>query len=443
MNFRTCMNLNTFLALLDNAEFLLILVVIYEISSIFLFRYKKLKTVLKGLLIGLIGIVIMSVPYEFSSGLVFDTRSILIGSTAIIFSTTTLIISTAMMFIYRIYMGGIGTIPGLLVITSIAIVGLLWKKTIYHKVQKHRWISTYAYGVLIHIVMLICMLALPYDIAINTLKEISFPVLVIYPIVTLLLSGLLIYQKERDFTSQKIKEAEERYRRLFENKHTVMFIVDPDTSVIVDANQAATDQYGYTRDEFINMKLSSLNTLNESEIKRAVQEAKDMNRNSFNFKHRKKDGSLINVEVVSGPINFEGKTFLYSIVIDITSRVKAIQALENSEARFRLVVDHAPDAILILTNYRFSFLNKSAMHLFKASTQEDILYTWSLDFLYEDSKERVKQQIESLHEKGDQIVKSNERVVTLNNEIVSVEFTLVPILYEGTQSALVFLREIK
>lgn len=437
------MKLSTFLALLDNAEFLLILVVIYEISSIFLFRYKKAKIVVKGLLIGLIGIVIMSVPYEFSSGLVFDTRSILIGSTAIIFSNTTLIISTVMMFIYRIYMGGIGAIPGLLVISSTALIGYLWKRYVYQRTQKFRWISIYVYGVLIHVVMLICMFALPYEIAINTLKEISFPVLIIYPIVTLLLTGLLIYQKERDFTSQRIKDAEERYRNLFENKNTVMFIVDPDTSVIVDANQAAIDQYGYLKEEFINMKLSSLNTLSDREIKRAVQEAKDMDRNSFIFKHRKKDGTIVDVEIVSGPINFEGKTFLYSIVIDITSRVKAIQALENSEARFRLVVDHAPDAIFILTNFRFSFLNKAAMHLFRASTQEDILYTWGLDFLYDDSKERVKQQIESLHKNGDQIVKSNERIVTLNNEILNVELTLVPILFEGTHAALAFLREMK
>ena len=437
------MKLSTFLALLDNAEFLLILVVIYEISSIFLFRYKKAKIVVKGLLIGLIGIVIMSVPYEFSSGLVFDTRSILIGSTAIIFSNTTLIISTVMMFIYRTYMGGRGAIPGLLVISSTALIGYLWKRYVYQRTQKFRWISIYVYGVLIHVVMLICMFALPYEIAINTLKEISFPVLIIYPIVTLLLTGLLIYQKERDFTSQRIKDAEERYRNLFENKNTVMFIVDPDTSVIVDANQAAIDQYGYLKEEFINMKLSSLNTLSDREIKRAVQEAKDMDRNSFIFKHRKKDGTIVDVEIVSGPINFEGKTFLYSIVIDITSRVKAIQALENSEARFRLVVDHAPDAIFILTNFRFSFLNKAAMHLFRASTQEDILYTWGLDFLYDDSKERVKQQIESLHKNGDQIVKSNERIVTLNNEILNVELTLVPILFEGTHAALAFLREMK
>lgn len=436
------MNFETFLELLYNAEFLLILVVIYEISSIFLSRFKKVNSILRGFMIGLIGIIIMSVPYEFNSGLVFDTRSILLSSTAIIFSNSTLFISAIMMILYRIYMGGIGAFTGVLVISSVSLVGFLWKKYVFEHTQKHKWLSIYFYGVLTHIVMLICMFALPYDIAIRTLKEISYPVLIIYPIVTLLLTGLLIYQTERDSASLRIKEAEERYRNLFENKHTVMMIVDPDSSLIVDANQAAIVQYGYSKEEFINMKLSSLNTLSESEIRRAVQEAKDMNRNSFNFKHRKKDGTIIDVEVVSGPINFDGKIFLYSIVIDITERIKALQALENSEARFRLVVDHAPDAIFILSNYRFSFLNKSALKLFKAESQEDILYTWSLDRIHLNSRERVRQQIEKLDLNSGLIHESIERFITLNNEIIEVELTLVPILYEGMQATLVFVRDI-
>jgi len=436
------MNLKTFLALLDNAEFLLILVVIYEISSIFLSRFNKISLFVKGIVIGLIGIIIMSVPYEFSSGLVFDTRSILLSSTAIIFSNSTLFISAIMMILYRIYMGGIGAFTGVLVITSVSLIGFLWKKYVFSLTQKHKWISIYVYGVLTHIVMLLCMFALPYDIALNTLKEISFPVLIIYPIVTLLLTGLLIYQMERDSTSQRIKEAEERYRNLFENKHTVMFIVDPDTSLIVDANQAATDQYGYTKEEFINMKLSSLNTLSDREIRRAVQEAKDMNRNSFNFKHRKKDGTIIDVEVVSGPIKFDGKIFLYSIVIDITARVKALQALENSEARFRLVVDHAPDAIFILSNFRFSFLNNAALQLFKAESQEEILYTWVLDRLHPDSRDKIKHRIEELNLSNGQILESNERLITIDNEPIDVKLTMVPILFEGIQAALVFVRDI-
>ncbi|HET6786038.1 MAG TPA: LytS/YhcK type 5TM receptor domain-containing protein, partial [Erysipelotrichaceae bacterium] len=216
------MNFNTFVELLDNAEFLLILVVIYEFSSIFLRRFKKYHWLIRGFLIGLIGIAIMSVPYEFTSGLVFDTRSILLSATALIFSTGALIVSAVIMILYRVYMGGVGALTGVLVITSTSILGYFWKKHILNISERYKWLNIYLFGVITHIVMLLCMFALPFETAINTLKELSIPVMLIYPFVTVFISMLLLSQITRDANAQKIIEAEQRYRNLFENKHTVM-----------------------------------------------------------------------------------------------------------------------------------------------------------------------------------------------------------------------------
>ena len=83
------------------------------------------------------------------------------------------------------------------------------------------------------------------------------------------------------------------------------------------------------------------------------------------------------------------------------------------------------------------------MDLFKATTQEDILYTWGLDFFNQESKARVKQYIETLHDSDIKILESNESIVTLNNKILDVKLTLVPIVFERIQAALVFVREIK
>lgn len=436
------MNARIFFELLDNAELLLVLVVIYEIGSIFLSKYRKIRSLLSGIMIGLIGIVIMSLPYEFMSGLVFDTRSILISATAITFSLPSLIISALIMLIYRIYLGGVGVLPGILVITSISIFGLLWNHFIFKRVNKLRWLNIYVYGLLSHSIMLICMLALPHDIAINTLKEVTGPVLIIYPIVTLLISELLLYQIERDFTNQKVKDAEERYHNLFENKQAVMFIIDPKTSLIVDANEAAVEQYGYTKEEFCAMDLSRLNTLSKVEVQRITQRVKDLGEKSIVFKHRRKDGSIFDVEIFSGPIQFEKKIYIYLIAIDITDRVKAIHALENSEARFRLVVDHAPDAIFILSNYRFAFLNNSALDLFGAKTQDEILYTWVLDRLDVSVHQKIRNQIEEIFKSDKKVLIAREKFITIDNRSIEVDLTLIPINYEGIQSILVFVREL-
>lgn len=436
------MNLETFLALLDNAEFLLILVIVYEVSTIFLRKFKNQHWIIRGLLIGFIGIIIMSFPYEFSSGLVFDTRSILISATALIFSTGTLIISAVMMIIYRIYMGGIGAFTGVLVISSTALIGYLWKKHILNRFQNHKWLSIYILGIISHLAMLLCMFTLPYDIAIRTLNDISFPVMIIYPIVTVLLTLLLLSQITRDINAQKIIEAEQRYRNLFNNRHTVMFIIDPESSMIIDANSAAIESYGYTKDEFLQMKISALNTLSEEEIMKVLKESRDYRRNSFVFKHRKKDGSIIDVEVESGPINFGEKTYLYSIVIDITERVRAIQALESSEKRFRLVVDNAPDAIFIQTNHRFAFLNKAALKLFKADSEEEILYTWVMDRFHPNYHKSIEDRILLLNDKQKSVEAVEEVFLTMNNEPIDVEAVAVPIFFEGSNGAMVFARDI-
>jgi len=436
------MNFNTFVELLDNAEFLLILVVIYEFSSIFLRRFKKYHWLIRGILIGLIGIAIMSVPYEFTSGLVFDTRSILLSATALIFSTGTLIVSAVIMILYRVYMGGVGALAGVLVITSTSIIGYFWKKYILNISDRNKWLNIYFFGVITHVAMLICMFALPFDTAINTLKEISIPVMLIYPFVTVFISMLLLSQITRDANAQKIIEAEQRYRNLFENKHTVMFIVDPETSSIIDANAAAVQTYGYTKDEFKSMNISSLNTLSADEIKKAMQDSKDLRKNSFQFKHRRKDGSIMDVEIVSGPINFDKKIYLYSIVIDITERVQALKALEYSEKRFKVVVENAPDAIFIQSNKRFSYLNNAALKLFNAESSEQLLYTWILDRIHPDYRKSVEDRLYRLNTLKEKVEAVEEVFLTLDNKPIEVEVIAVPVVFDNTTGALVFARDI-
>lgn len=436
------MNIETFFALLDNAEFLMILIIVYEVSTIFLRKFKNQHWIIRGLLIGLIGITIMSFPYEFASGLVFDTRSILISATALIFSTGTLVVSSVMMIIYRIYMGGIGAYTGALVIISTALIGYFWKKHILNRFPNHKWANIYLLGITSHLAMLLWMFTLPNDIAMRTLNEISIPVMLIYPIVTVLLTLMLLSQITRDLNAQKIIEAEQRYRNLFNNRHTVMFIIDPETSIIIDANTAAIESYGYTHEEFLQMKISSINTLSEAEIMKVLKKSKEFRRNNFVFKHRKKDGSIIDVEVESGPINFGENTYLYSIVIDITERIRAIQELEISEKRFRLVVDNAPDAIFIQTNHRFAFLNKAALKLFKAESEEQLLYTWVMDRFHPHYHKSIEERIKLLNENLKSVEAVEEVFLTINNEPIDVEAVAVPISFEGSNGAMVFARDI-
>jgi PAS domain S-box-containing protein len=138
----------------------------------------------------------------------------------------------------------------------------------------------------------------------------------------------------RDITARKIAEAsllesESRYRSLFQNNHAVMWLVDAEDGSIVDANPAAVEYYGWSREQLLGMHLNDINTLSPEEIQVAMAKAMAARCHCFEFKHRRADGSIRDVEVFAGPIQVGGRPRLYSIVHDITERKQAEEQQER------------------------------------------------------------------------------------------------------------------
>lgn len=140
----------------------------------------------------------------------------------------------------------------------------------------------------------------------------------------------------RDISKRKeimslLHESEERFRSLYENNHAVMLLIDPAEGIIVDANPAATKFYGYSRNEMMSMPVSKINSLTPEEIKLSMQDSIDEKKNHFLFKHRTADGTIRDVEVYSGRVGLKGQILLYSIVHDITDRVRAEENLRKTQ----------------------------------------------------------------------------------------------------------------
>ncbi len=143
----------------------------------------------------------------------------------------------------------------------------------------------------------------------------------------------------------ELEESEERYRTIFKNSKAMMLIIDPDDGSIVDANDMAVQYYGWTKDELLSMNIHQINTLPPDEIKARIEEARTCKRVYFEFRHRKKDGSIADVDVYSSAITIKGKQYLFSIVNDVTAKRQAELSLKKSEELFRLIFDNAPVGI--------------------------------------------------------------------------------------------------
>ncbi len=150
---------------------------------------------------------------------------------------------------------------------------------------------------------------------------------------------------ERKVAEEQLRASESKFRALFENDHAIMMIVDPKTSQIIDANPAASKFYGWSRDELHSKKISDINTLSEAEVLDEMKKALNDERQYFRFRHRLASGQIRDVEVFTGPIQYEGRTLLYSIIHDVTFLRQAENALRESENRLRFALDGANDGL--------------------------------------------------------------------------------------------------
>jgi PAS domain S-box-containing protein len=127
----------------------------------------------------------------------------------------------------------------------------------------------------------------------------------------------------------------------FESNYAMMLLVDPATASIVDANPAAIKYYGWSREEMRGKPVSELNTLSPREIEVAMKDAVDEKRNLFHFQHRRADGSVCDVDILSGKILYRGKQLLYSIVHDAGKRRTVEENLAQERQRLQFILEAA------------------------------------------------------------------------------------------------------
>jgi len=179
--------------------------------------------------------------------------------------------------------------------------------------------------------------------------------------------GMLEDITERFEATKQLRESEHRYRSIFENKHTVMLIIDPGDGSINDANPAAVQFYGWSHDEMTRMKISDINTLTREEVQTEMERAAHADSNKFHFRHRVADGSERDVEVYSGIIKLDGKLRLYSIVHDITERLSA----ETNLLKFKLGIERSANIVFITDKKGvFQYVNPAFEKLYGYSLKD-------------------------------------------------------------------------
>ena len=201
--------------------------------------------------------------------------------------------------------------------------------------------------------------------------------------------------------TEELYKSEKKYRYLFENNPMPMWIIDLPTFHFLDVNEAALAHYGYNREEFLSMTAIDIRPEEEKTRFRRANHPVNINTaeyNRGNWKHVKKDGTIIHVEIIAHDIVYEGKTSRFILSNDITERVKAeeelqrsVKALNESQQLLSAIVDNS-SAVIYVKNLQGQYLmiNRRFTELFHLS-QEKVLGNTDYDFFSKDMADAFRE----------------------------------------------------
>ncbi len=157
--------------------------------------------------------------------------------------------------------------------------------------------------------------------------------------------------REREAFTAELRDNEARYRAVFDNAMDAILLADADTGIIMDANRAALQVFGYARDELVGMHQRQLHpermhrsgfggrfeTLKSHPLELPVE-----------MPMRTRDGQERDMLVKARVLRVGDRDVAVGMFHDITERRQSEQQLREVEARFRSIVEGAPLGVLLL-----------------------------------------------------------------------------------------------
>ncbi|HEV7501549.1 MAG TPA: PAS domain S-box protein, partial [Vicinamibacteria bacterium] len=149
----------------------------------------------------------------------------------------------------------------------------------------------------------------------------------------------------RDVTGRRraeaaLRESEASFRLLFANHPMPMWVYDLRDLRFLEVNESAVEHYGFTRDEFLAMRIIDIQPAGQAPLVLDGGPAPEPGlEKSGEWRHRRKDGSLLDVHVVSHVLEFAGHRAALVQAQDITERKRAVDALRLSEEKHRAILE--------------------------------------------------------------------------------------------------------
>ncbi|HDP80537.1 MAG TPA: response regulator [Spirochaetes bacterium] len=237
---------------------------------------------------------------------------------------------------------------------------------------------------------------------------------------------------------QRLHRSEQRFRSIIEQAADEIFVHGMDGKLI-DVNRAACENLGYSREELLSLTVWDVDP--DAGGREDHQIFWPNLPATFEARHKKKDGSVYDVEVRLGLIEIDDENLVLAIVHDITEQKKNARDLADSERKYRMVVDNANDLILVIRDGVIRFISPRALEL-TGYSQEELAGRSFLEYIHPEDHERLIDAYRRNLE-GEQFPKLHDyRILHRDGAARWVIVSGSPVDWEGAPAMLYFLTDI-
>lgn len=197
---------------------------------------------------------------------------------------------------------------------------------------------------------------------------------------------LIISTAEKERTQAALLKSEQ-YQNLFRLANDAILVIEPESEIVLDANEKACEVYGYEHSKFVGLSVKNISENTEHGQEHLEQlKAAGGSLHEFESVQFRADGTALNVLINSSIIEYQGGEAVLSIHRDITERKLADDALSESEYKMRTLLDSMSEGLIQVSKYDIiEFVNNRFCEMI-GYTRDELLGKVTLEVLFDDQE---------------------------------------------------------